>query len=88
MLQCLRDQGYDSVQLPHTFEPNNGEGGTKLYEIVNLQDTHFQVDGCFDPQLSEGKYFRGHDALTPCVCQSWGSSWGSPLNCAKEPSRS
>ena len=81
VIGCLRGKGYDSVQLPHTFEPTDGEGGTKLYEVINLQDTHVQSDGCFDQEESAGKYFKGLDAATPCVCVREGRSWGSPLNC-------
>lgn len=81
VLSCLRELGYDSVQLPHTYEPNHGGGGTKLFEIVNLKDTHRQEDGCFDPELSAGKYFRGFEGSVPCVCRREGRSWGSPINC-------
>ena len=80
-LACLKGMGFDSVQQANVYE-----GSTMLYEIINLQDTHYQTDGCFDPWMSAGKYFKGHDASIPCRCRTEGSSWGwqdwgSPLNC-------
>mmetsp|Transcript_20357 Transcript_20357/g.51774 ORF Transcript_20357/g.51774 Transcript_20357/m.51774 type:complete len:468 (+) Transcript_20357:1-1404(+) len=81
VLNCFRSKGFDSVQLPNSFEPTTGSGGTKLFEIVNLRDTHYQNNGCFEPQYSGGSYFHGYDGSLPCRCRPEGSSWGSPLNC-------
>ena len=80
-MACLKNLGYDSVQNWNILEPESEPGAVMLYEIVNLQDTHYQTDGCFDPQMSAGKYFKGFDASVPCRCRPEGSSWGSPLNC-------
>lgn len=73
---CLRDNGFDSWQFPHVYEL-----GTKLFEVVNVRDTHAQVDGCFDTELSRGRYFRGWDATQPCRCAYRGSGWWRPMNC-------
>eukprot|EP00900_Chrysochromulina_parva_P003214 jgi/Chrpa1/12894/Chrysochromulina_OHIO_Genome00020406-RA len=81
VLNCFRTRGFDSIQLPSTFEPNTGSGGTKVFEIVNLRDIHNQVNGCFDPVHSAGLYFHGYDASLPCRCRAEGTGWGSPLNC-------
>ena len=81
LMACLKWKGFDSVQQANIYEPTEGSGGTLLYEIVNLQDTHYQTDGCFDPWMSAGKYFKGYDASIPCRCRTEGWSWGSPLNC-------
>lgn len=62
-VRCLRDRGYDSWQLPRIHE-----GGTKLYEIVNVRDLHGQGDGCFSPEMSAGRYFHGWDGSLPCRC--------------------
>jgi len=75
-IACFRRTGLDSIQMPHIYER-----GTKLYEILNLQDTHYQEDGCFDPLQSSGKYWKGYDASIPCVCRREGYGWRSPLNC-------
>ena len=73
---CLLGKGYDTWQLPRIYE-----GGTKLYEIVNLRDRHSQGDGCFDATQSAGMYFKGYDGSLPCRCKPNGGGWWNPINC-------
>jgi hypothetical protein len=73
---CACRKGYHSWQLPYSFEAN-----TQLFEIINLCDMHVQTDGCFDPVLSAGRYFKGWGGASPCVCKTEGDRFGSPMNC-------